>query len=126
MSVASSMRAGWHRFWFTDASATNLAALRILVAVHALWILLSRDYAGLSHLPAVFRSAIPPMMRARFLLFEGYASLDTALQWIAIAALLCAIVGVLPRLACFVAGILLYHLAPLESVIWGRRPWRAA
>ena len=30
--------------------------------------------------------------------------------------------GVAPRVACFVAAILLYHLAPFEAAIWTTRP----
>lgn len=122
MNLRASVEYGWRRFWFGGTSATNLAALRILVAVHALWILLSRDFAGITALPDVFRSSVPPLMRVRFLLFEGNASLDGALQWITLVALLCAIVGVVPRIACFVAGLAIYHLAPLESAIWGTIP----
>jgi hypothetical protein len=32
-------------------------------------------------------------------------------------------VGLLPRLSCFLSGILLYHLAPLESIIWIPHPY---
>jgi hypothetical protein len=37
--------------------------------------------------------------------------------------LVLAIAGVLPRLSCFVAGMLLYHLAPLEAIIWTPNPY---
>jgi hypothetical protein len=45
------------------------------------------------------------------------------LEWITVIALLGAIVGVLPRFSCFVSGLLLYHLAPLESLIWTPSPY---
>jgi hypothetical protein len=34
-----------------------------------------------------------------------------------------AMVGVLPRFCCFVSALLLYHLAPLESLIWIANPY---
>lgn len=111
------MKQIWNRFWFEADSATNLAIARIIVAVHALWILLSRDYAAISGLSG-FWVAVPSTLRWRYLLFPGHADIETALQWLAVVALLAAIAGVYPRIACVVAGLLLYHLAPLESVIW--------
>lgn len=108
----------WRRFWFADTSAMSLAFLRILVSVHALWILLSRDFAAISSVPAPFRSSIRETVRLRYLIFEGYAGLDVAVQWVATVALVLAIVGVVPRVACFVAALAIYHLAPLEGVTW--------
>lgn len=112
----------WTRLWFDRAPASRLAALRILVASHTLWILLSRDFAATSRLPAPFRSAIADTVRLRYLIFEGGAALDAAVQWIALVALICALIGLLPRVACFIAGIAIYHLAPLETVIWTPDP----
>jgi hypothetical protein len=37
---------------------------------------------------------------------------------LALAALVAAAVGLWPRVACFAAGLLLYHLAPLEVIYW--------
>ena len=122
--MRSDLNAGgvWTRLWFDQAPASRLAALRIFVASHTLWILLSRDFAATSRLPAPFRAAIADTARLRYLIFEGGAALDVAVQWVALAALICALIGVLPRVACFIAGIAIYHLAPLETVIWTPDP----
>ena len=111
------MKQIWNRFWFEPDSATNLAAARVIVAVHALWILLSRDYAAISGLTDLW-VAVPQSLRWRYLLFPGHAGIEAALQWLTVLGLLAAIAGIYPRLACVVAGLLLYHLAPLESIIW--------
>jgi hypothetical protein len=41
----------------------------------------------------------------------------------AIVALCAAVCGVWARLACFIAGLLLYHLAPLETIMWTPNPF---
>ena len=38
--------AAWDAFWFTPAPALNLAAARVVFALHAIWILGSRDLAA--------------------------------------------------------------------------------
>ncbi len=121
-SLPASLTERWNRFWFAPESATNLAAIRIIVALHALWHVLSRDYAAMSGLPLEFWRGVSTSTRWRYLLFEGNANPETVVQWVATAALLGALVGVYPRLSCFVAGITLYHLAPLETVIWNASP----
>jgi hypothetical protein len=112
----------WDRFWFTPDSATNLAFVRVVVAAHALWILLSHDYASISGLPD-FWATVPASLRWRYLLFEGHPYFERAVQGGATLALLAALVGVYPRVACFTAGVLLYHLAPLESIYWSPTPF---
>ncbi|HET9316750.1 MAG TPA: hypothetical protein VFQ51_14235 [Vicinamibacteria bacterium] len=119
----SRVAAAWDRFWFADGSATNLAMARILVAGHALWILLSRDPAAFSGLPAEFWRFVPDTARWRFLLFEGHPLLERVLQSTAIVALAGALVGLWPRVSCLVAGVLLYHLAPLETILYTPSPW---
>ena len=112
----------WNQFWFTPDSATNLATIRIVVALHALWHVLSRDYAAISGLPQEFWRGVSSSARWRYLLFEGNPYPETIIQWVATAALVGALVGVYPRLSCFVAGIALYHLGPLETIIWTPAP----
>ena len=90
---------------------------RIVFAATSLWVLASRDFAGVSGLPAEFWRGVPVSTRWRFLDFWGHPYLERALEWSAAAALVCVIIGVLPRFSCFLAGIQLYHLAPLESLI---------
>lgn len=117
------VRTLWEAFWFSPESPRNLAAVRILVASHALWILLSRDPAGLSGIPGEFWAGVPESARWRFLVWEGRPGFETALQWSAVAALLGAVLGLWPRACCLVAGLLLYHLAPLETLIYPPTPW---
>lgn len=113
----------WEAFWFAQESPRNLAAARILVAAHALWVLLSRDPAALSGLPAEFWTSVSDGARWRFLLFEGRPGLETLLQWAAVGALTAALLGLWTRVSCLAAGLLLYHLAPLETMIFTPSPW---
>jgi hypothetical protein len=119
----SSLAVSWERFWFAPGSPQNLAAARIIFGITSLWILVSRDFAGISSLPSEFWSAVPASARWRFLDFGGHPLLERALERSAALALVCVILGVLPRLSCFVSGMLLYHLAPLESIIWTTNPY---
>lgn len=115
--------AAWDRFLFADGSATNLALARILVTGHALWILLSRDPAALTVLPAEFWRFVHDSARWRFLIFEGHPLLERVLQTGAIVALAGALCGLWPRLLCLLAGALLYHLAPFETMMYTPSPW---
>jgi vitamin K-dependent gamma-carboxylase-like protein len=117
------MRRAWDAFWFGSGSAMNLAAARILVAVHALWILLSRDLAGISGLPPETWAGVAHTTRWRFLVFEGRPGLEGVLAAVAALALAAAACGLLARTACLVAGLLLYHLAPLETLVLTPSPY---
>ena len=114
---------GWERFWFGEESPLNLAAARILISAHALWILLSRDPAGIAALPHDFWTAVRPDARWRFLVFEGQAPLERVLQMVALAALVAALLGLVTRVSCLLAGLLLYHLAPYETLVFTPSPW---
>ena len=116
-------RAAWDRFWFGPGTARNLAAARIVLAAQALWILLSRDIPALSALPAAFWAEVPGSARWRFLVFEGRPGLEAALQAIALVALVAALLGVAARASCLLAALLLYHLAPLETLFFTPSPW---
>jgi Vitamin K-dependent gamma-carboxylase len=113
----------WNRFWFAPGSPRNLAAARILFAAYSFWVLVSKNLAEMSGLPPVFWSQVTASARWRYLVFPGHPELERVLVWITAIALLGVIVGVLPRLSCFVSGLLLYHLAPLESLIWIPHPY---
>ena len=108
----------WDRFWFQAGSPGNLAAARIVIALHALWILLSRDFAGIAALPATFWGGVSDQTRWRFLLFPGEGPLEHVLQLAAVAALIGLTVGLWPRVTGLLAALLLYHLAPLETLFW--------
>ena len=114
---------GWDRFWFAPGSARNLAAARIIFGVYSLWVLLSRNVAEMSGLPPVFWSKVDATALWRYLVVPGHPGLERVLVWIAALALLGAAAGILPRLSCLVSGLLLYHLAPLESLIWIPHPY---
>jgi hypothetical protein len=121
--IAARISAAWERLWFAPGSAVNLAAARIVFAGHALWVLLSRDLPALSSLPPAFWEAVVPIDRMRYLIVPGHAGVETALYWLAVVALVAAMLGILPRLSCLGAGLLLYHLAPLETIIWTPDPY---
>jgi hypothetical protein len=116
-------RAAWDRFWFAPETPRNLAAARIVLAAQALWILLSRDIPALSALPAAFWAEVPRSARWRFLIFEGHPGLESALQTMALVALVGALLGVAARASCLLAALLLYHLAPLETLFFTPSPW---
>jgi hypothetical protein len=115
------VRRAWNRFWFEPDAAQNLAFLRVVVALHALWILLSRDFAAVSGLQD-FWVAVPLSVRLRYLLFPGHVGIEQVLQVGATVALVAALVGVYPRTACLLAGVLLYHMAPMDTIIWSPTP----
>jgi len=66
---------------------------------------------------------VPESLRWRYLLFEGHPALEQTLQWSAIGALFGTLLGIYPRVSSAIAGVLLYHLAPLESIIWTASPY---
>ena len=117
------MRHWWERMWLVPGTALDLAAARVVIAAHALWVLLSHWPASMASLPAEFYATVSLSAKLRYLLFPPEPVLGNAMQWLAIAALACAIIGVAPRIACFVAGIALYHVAPLETFFWTPNPY---
>ena len=112
------MRRVWDRIWYAPESPRNLAAARIIIAVHALWILFSRDFPGLAALPTVFWRTTSTLERWRYLFFPGHALLEAALYWMLVGALVAVTLGWRVRAAAFIAALLLYHVAPLEALIW--------
>lgn len=86
--------------------------------------LLSRDYAAVAALPAPFWQGVEQSARWRYLVFPGDSlPIEEVLQALAIIALLCTLLGLYARPASLVAGALLYHLAPLESLFWLPAPY---
>jgi len=114
----------WNRVFFAPEPALNLAAARVLFSVHALWVLLSRDLPATSSLPPEFWTNVSQAELWRFLIFPGHAQLEYGLQYIAILTLIGAAVGIMPRLCCFLSALLLYHLAPLETIFWSASPYQ--
>ncbi|HET7746055.1 MAG TPA: hypothetical protein VFM29_02060 [Vicinamibacteria bacterium] len=119
--TAPSLAAVWRRFWFGGGSAIDLGAARIVIAGHALWLLSCRDFAAISGAPAPFwRGAAAA---TRYAIVPGHPGAEAFLQSVALVSLVAALVGVAARPACLVAGLLLYHLAPYEVVIWTASPY---
>jgi hypothetical protein len=113
----------WERFWYRPESPRNLAAARILLAATGLWIVLSRyDLPSLLAYPPHLWSGVTVERRVRFLLLFDLTT-ERLLYALLHLALLAALVGVVPRLACFGSGLLLYHFAPLESLINSANPY---
>jgi hypothetical protein len=112
----------WDRHWFAPDAARNLAMARLLAAGTALWVLLSRDRAGVSGLDTAFWAGVAPSTRWRFLLFPGHERLEHFLVLVTTVLLVGALIGVRARVCAFAAGLLLYHLAPLESIVWTSSP----
>jgi len=111
----------WDRFWFAEGSPYDLAGARIVVALQALWILLSRDIPAVADLPAGFWDGVRTQLW-RFLIVPGHPRLEYGLQGLAIVALVAAALGVWTRVSCLSAALLLYHLGPLESILWWGDP----
>ena len=108
--------------FFAAETPLALAAARVVFALQALWILLSRDIPALSALPAAFWSDVTAGARWRYLLWEGHPGRERALEVIAIVALCGALAGVYARACCAIGGLLLYHLAPLETLFFTPSP----
>lgn len=119
----SSLRPRWERFWFAPGDPLNLAAARVVLALQALWILLSRDVPALSGLPAPFWSDVNRAARWRYLLWEGHPGIEAGVQALALLALAGVLLGVRARACCLAAGLLLYHLAPLQTLFYTPSPW---
>jgi len=117
-------RHSWNRAFFSAEPAFNLACARVIFAAHALWVLLSRDLPALSALPADFWRGSDPSELWRYFIFPGHPEVEYALQAIAIVTLVLAIFGIVPRFACFASALLLYHLAPLETIYWTPNPYQ--
>jgi hypothetical protein len=107
------------RFFFEDSYPLGVFAARTVLAIQALWIVVSRP--GMSQLtawPQVFWAGTAPL-QARFAIFPGADTVDRVLYWVLVAALAAVLFGIVPRIACFVSAILLYHFAPMEAVMGG-------
>ena len=109
--------------WIPRSGPYTLAWIRIVVAAQALWILLSRDPAGVSAMPDVIWQDVLPEWKARFLLVQGVPKLEFALWCLAIISMLCVLVGYRTRIFGIVGALLLYHLAPLQALMNVTTPW---
>jgi hypothetical protein len=120
---ASSGASAWARFWYGPEPARNLAAARVLLAATALWVVLSRhDLPSIVAYPPELWAAVSPERRVRFLMLFG-VGFERALYALLHLALVGALVGLWPRVACFVAGLLCYHFAPFETIVRTANPY---
>lgn len=119
---AARWRRRWHRFWFRPEALGNLAIARILVALHALWLLASRDFAAMQDVPTLFWRTVPASRLWRYGIVPGQASIDAVLQLLAAVALVAVVLGVRARLASALAAVLVYHLAPMDAAIYTSTP----
>lgn len=117
------MSAAWDRFWHRPGSPVNLGAARVLLAAVGLWMVLSRpDLPSLLAFPAELWMNVTPERRLRFLMVLPLGA-ERALYALLHVTLLCALLGLFPRVASFASGLLLYHFAPFETVIRTANPY---
>jgi hypothetical protein len=103
----------------------TLALVRMIVAGQALWILLSRDPAGISALPPAVWDGVDRRLALRFLLEPGRSGLEWTLWIAAVACVSLVLAGYRTRVFGVFGGVLLYHLAPLDALLaavgaWGK------
>jgi hypothetical protein len=123
MAEASSRESAWARFWYGPEPARNLAAARVLLAATALWVVLSRqDLPSILAYPPELWAGVSPERRIRFLMVLGLG-VERGLYALLHVSLLCALVGLWPRVACLASGLLLYHFAPFETIIRTPNPY---
>jgi hypothetical protein len=111
----------WDAFWFRDAGPYGLIAARVVVALTALWIVLSRPMLpDVVRWPSAFWNGIPAVMRVRYLIVPFPFPIEMALYVGLIAALVLVVAGIAVRPAALASGLLLYHFAPMEDIFASR------
>ncbi len=117
------LAAGWNRFWFESQTPLNLAMTRILLALAALWIVLSRrDLPSVLEFPRAIWSTILPERRMRF--FMVFDVTTERMLWLLLhIALIALVAGLATRWAALVGGLLLYHFGAMEAIIWTGNPY---
>ena len=109
----------WNEFWFRPASPLGIVAVRAIVCLNALWILLSRpDLPSLVSWPDGFWARLDRFLAIRYFMFRPPQLVEQSLFIALIVLLLLALFGIGGRLVCIAAGLLLYHFAPFENIIW--------
>jgi hypothetical protein len=102
--------------FFRRDDAGTLFLVRCIVALHALWIVVSRPcLPSLFTWPAAFWGRALPGTAMRYGWFAS-SSTEWSLWFVLIIALL---VSPFQRIASLVASLLLYHFAPLEDAMIG-------
>jgi hypothetical protein len=102
----------------TPADRKNFAAMRIIVALNALWLVLSRpDLPELSLWPPQFFSHISRTAMIRFFALRLPAGIDWTLYVILPALLVAVAFGIQTRYTALAAALLLYRFAALEPLV---------
>ena len=110
-------RGAWDAFWYRPASPLGLMAARAIVSLQVLWLLLSRpDLPDILGWPRGFWTSADPMLLGRFFIFPVPVLVEKALYLLLQIALVLNVFGLVPRVAGFAAGVLVYHFAPFEDV----------
>jgi hypothetical protein len=121
--MSGSARARWDAFWHAETAERNLAVARAVLAASALWVALSRvDLPSVLAYPPEMWSGVGAVRQARFLLGAPLA-VERVLYGALHLALAAALFGVAPRVACFAGGLLLYHFAPMETLMTRANPY---
>ena len=111
------LRERWNSFWFRPAAPHSMIAARIIVALQALWLVLSRPMLpDVVRWPAPFWNGVNAAWRLRYLIGPFPFALEMSLYVVLAACLVCVLCGVMTRPAAFFAAILIYHFAPFEDV----------
>jgi hypothetical protein len=106
--------------WLQPASPVSFRATRVLLALQALWLVLSRpDAPKIVTWPAPFFPESIRLDALRYGIIPGNLAVEWFLYAGLIAVLLLVIAGVKPRVTSALAGLLLYHFAPLEEIVAG-------
>ncbi len=117
--MRSRLIATWDRFWFRPAGPFGLIAARAIVSLNALWIVLSRpDLPGVLGWPPGFWISASRGLASRFLVLGLPLAVERALYGILVLALVAALFGLWPRVACLTAALLLYHFAPFADLFF--------
>jgi hypothetical protein len=112
------MKRAWERFWFASAGPFGLIAARIIVALTAIWLTLSRPMLpDLARWPNVFWVHVGVADRFRFLMPPLPFGAEVFLYGLLEVALLFVAAGRFVRVSAFVSALLLYHFAPFEDII---------
>lgn len=120
---APSWRERWEGFWLAAEPRLNLEAARVVLAATALWVVLSRfDLPSLLELPPEMYSRVGAARRFRFVLVLPLA-LERGLYVALHLCLVAALVGYRARAACLASGLLLYHFAPVETLVRTANPY---
>jgi hypothetical protein len=123
MALPLQMRARLEAVFFTPCGPLSLGVMRITVGMASLWFIFSRDLPATSGLPSAFWTHVPLLAKWRYLLSPGVESVERTLQSIAVVALCGVVFGVFPRTTAAISALLLYHLAPLETIYWNPNPY---